>query len=122
MRPTLAWMCSAVVLGAACGGGSSSDSSSTTTVPQVSTTVAATTTSIETTTTTTEPSGLLPVPEELPLPPVASLVDVQVTLTPLLDIPHLLGMAWSQMAGYFFLITQDGQVFRTPPDFSSSEM
>ncbi|MFM8483228.1 MAG: PQQ-dependent sugar dehydrogenase [Actinomycetota bacterium] len=122
MRPTLAWMCSAVVLGAACGGGSSSDSASTTTVPRVSTTVAATTTSIETTTTTTEPSGLLPVPEDLPLPPVASLADVQVTLTPLLDIPHLLGMAWSQMAGYFYLITQDGQVFRTPPDFSSSEM
>ncbi|MFM7125805.1 MAG: PQQ-dependent sugar dehydrogenase [Actinomycetota bacterium] len=115
-------MCSAVVFGAACGGGSSSDSANTTTVPRVSTTVAATTTSIETTTTTTEPSGLLPVPEDLPLPPVASLADVQVTLTPLLDIPHLLGMAWSQMAGYFYLITQDGQVFRTPPDFSSSEM
>lgn len=122
MRPTLAWMCSAVVLGAACGGGSSSDSASTTTIPEISTTVAATTTSIETTTTTTEPSGLLPVPEDLPLPPVASLADVQVTLTPLLDIPHLLGMAWSQLAGHFFLITQDGQVFRTPPDFSSSEV
>lgn len=122
MRSTLAWMCSAVVLGAACGGGSSSDSASTTTVPDVSTTVAATTTSIETTTTTTEPSGLLPVPDDIPLPSVASLADVQVTLIPLLDIPHLLGMAWSQLAEYFFLITQDGQVFRAPPDFSSSEL
>lgn len=121
MRPTMTWMCGAVVFVAACGG-TSSDSAGTTSVPVVSSTVAATTTSIETTTTTTEPSGLLPVPEDIPLPPVASLAEVQVTLTPLLDLQHLLGMAWSQLAGYFFLITQDGQVFRAPPDFSSSEM
>lgn len=117
----MAWTCSAVVLVAACGG-QSSDTAGTTSVPAVSSTAAATTTSIETTTTTTEPSGLLPVPEDVPLPTVASLADVQVTLTPLLDIPHLLGMAWSQLAEYFFLITQDGQVFRAPADFSSSEL
>ena len=107
---------------AACGGSAQTTiETSTSTVPPT-TSAAPTTTVAATTTTTTLPSGLLPVPADHPLPPVASLADVQVTLTPLLDIAHLLGMAWSQIEGYFYLITQDGQVFRSPPDFSSSEL
>jgi len=124
MRWKTAFFCGAALLISACG---SSDSSSTATTPVTpappSTSLPApTTTVIETTTTTTQPSGLLPVPVDHPLPPVASLANIQVTLTPLLDIPHLLGMAWSQIEQYFYLITQDGEVFRAPPDFSSSEL
>lgn len=106
-------------MGAGCGGTTTTVSISTI---SSTTSAAPTTTVLETTTTTTEPSGLLPVPDDVALPPVAALADVQVTLTPLLDIPHLLGMAWSQLATTFFLITQDGQVFRTPADLSSSEL
>lgn len=121
MRRAAICMCSVFLFGAGCGDSSSPKTASTTSL-LTTTTAAPTTTVAETTTTTTQPSGLLPVPENVPLPPVASLADVQVTLTPLLDIPHLLGMAWSQLADVFFLITQDGQVFRAPQDFSTSEL
>lgn len=112
-----------LLLVAACAGSSSSteDPTASTSAPTITTLAATTTTVAQTSTTTTQPSGLLPVPEDLALPPVASMANVQVTLTPLLDIPHLLGMAWSQIENYFFLITQDGEVFRAPPDLSSSE-
>jgi len=89
--------------------------------------LASSTTSLEATTVpestmTTKPSGVLPVPEDVPLPPVSQLADVQVTLTPLLQIEHLLGMVWSELAQSFYLITQDGQVHRAPLDLSTSEL
>ena len=116
------FVCGAIILGVACGGPSGSVTPVITSVPVTTTASPQTSTTIRTTTTTTQPSGILPVPEAFPLPPVAALADVQVTLTPILDIPHLLGMAWSQLADTFFLITQDGQVFRAPRDLSTSEL
>lgn len=99
--------------------------SSTSSTPETTTTLPSPTTvvtTIATTTTTTEPSGVLPVPDDVPLPPIASLADLQVQLTPILQIDHLLGMAWSEKTQSFFLITQDGQVYRTTRDFSTTDM
>lgn len=104
----------------ACAGGS--ETAETTTTSLAPTTSIAATTTVPETTTTTEPSGVLPVPADVPLPPIAQLAQLNVTLTPLLQIEHLLGMAWSQKAESFYLITQDGQVFRAPADFSTSDM
>lgn len=124
MRRVLALSCGVVLVAAACSGSGSSpaETSASTSLAATTSTLGTTTTVAETTTTTTLPSGLLPVPENVPLPSVASLANVQVTLTPLLDIPHLLGMAWSQIEQYFYLITQDGEVFRAPSDLSSAEL
>jgi glucose/arabinose dehydrogenase len=120
-RSPFALIMAALLALPACGGGAATES--TTTVALTTTSVAPSTTAApETTTTTTEPSGVLPVPEDIPLPPIAQLADLQLTLTPLLQIEHLLGMAWSQKAQFFYLITQDGHVYRAPQDFSTSEL
>ena len=75
-----------------------------------------------TTTTTTLPPGLLPVPADDPLPPVSRLENVSVTLTPVADITLALGMAWSEIEGYFYIITQPGQVYRADRDFTTTEL
>lgn len=123
MRRAMTFSCGALLIIGACGGGDeSTDQTTSSNVPTTSSVPPTTTTVVETTTTTTLPSGILPVPQDHPLPAIATLADVPVTLTPLLDIPHLLGMAWSEIDQFFYLITQDGEVFRAPPDFSSSEV
>lgn len=122
MSRVFALFCGVVLIATACGGSNSSSVETTISTSAPPVTMATTTTVVQTTTTTTLPTGLLPVPDDAPLPPVASLANVQVTLTPLLEIEHLLGMAWSQIEQHFYLITQDGQVFRSPPDFSSTEL
>ena len=123
MRRAMTFLCGALLIIGACGGGDETANQTTSSsAPTTSSMPPTTTTVVETTTTTTLPSGLLPVPPDRPLPAIATLADMQLTLTPLLDIPHLLGMAWSEIEQYFYLITQDGEVFRAPPDFSSSEV
>lgn len=109
MRLAMTFSFGALLVIGSCGGASD-------------TTVQTTSSTAIETTSTTLPSGILPVPPDHPLPAKATLADVQVTLTPLLDIPHLLGMAWSEIEQYFYLITQDGEVFRAPPDLSGSEV
>lgn len=117
----LAMITSSLLAVSACS--TSAESIATTAVLETPTTIVSTTTPAESsTTTTTEPSGVLPVPEDVPMPPVAQLADLQLTLTPLLQIEHLLGMAWSEKAQFFYLITQDGHVHRAPEDFSTSEI
>lgn len=111
----------ALITISACSSGTEPEPTKTSAAPESSTSLAPTTT-IAATTTTTEPSGVLPIPDDTPMPPVAQLADLQLTLTPLLQIEHLLGMAWSQKAGFFYLITQDGHVYRAPEDFSTSEL
>lgn len=106
----------------ACSSGAEPEPPMTTASLESTTTGAAPTTTVPETTTTTEVSGVLPVPEDVPLPPVTQLANLQLTLTPILAIEHLLGMAWSEKAQCFFLITQDGQVHRAPKDLSSSEI
>ena len=123
MRLAMTFSCGALLVIGACGGASeTTDQTTSSSAPTSSTNPPMTLTTAIETTSTTLPSGILPVPPDHSLPAVASLVDVQVTLTPLLDIPHLLGMAWSEIEQYFYLITQDGEVFRAPPDLSSSEV
>ena len=75
-----------------------------------------------TSTTTTLPSGLLPVPNDDPLPPVASLQNIPLKLTPVAHIVLTLGMAWNQIEGYFYIITQEGEIYRAPRDFSTTEL
>ena len=123
MRRAMTFSCGALLIIGACGGGGENANQTTSSsAPTTSSMPPTTTTVVATTTTTTLPSGILPVPPDHPLPAIATLADVKVTLTPLLDIPHLLGMAWSEIEQYFYLITQDGEVFRAPPDFSNSEI
>jgi glucose/arabinose dehydrogenase len=129
---TVVALVATLTLVAACSGDSegTDDSSATTTsatteiAPAPTTTPAATTTTEPepTTTTTTLPPGLLPVPADVPLPPVDSLQNVAVTLTPMADIPLALGMAWSEIDQSFFIITQPGEVYRATRDFASTEL
>ena len=78
------------------------------------------TTSPKTTTSTT--SKPPPPPNFDPLPPSSELEKLDLKLTPVADIPLALGMAWSDEQQYFYVITQKGEVFRTPPDFSTIEI
>ena len=123
MRLAMTFSCGALLVIGACGGASeSTDQTTSSSAPTSSSNPPMTLNTAIETTSTTLPSGILPVPADHPLPAMATLADVQVTLTPLLDVPHLLGMAWSEIEQYFYLITQDGEVFRAPPDLSSSEV
>jgi len=76
------------------------------------------TTSPKTTTTSKPP----PLPNFDPLPPSSELEKLDPKLTPVADIPLALGMAWSDEQQFFYVITQKGEVFRTPPDFSTIEI
>ena len=94
-----------------------SNSQTSTLAPQA---VGISTTSPKTTTSTT--SKPPPPPNFDPLPPSSELEKLDLKLTPVADIPLALGMAWSDEQQYFYVITQKGEVFRTPPDFSTIEI
>ncbi len=81
-----------------------------------------TSTTSQNTTTTTTISKPPPLPNFDPLPPTSELDKLDLKLTPVADIPLALGMAWSDEQQYFYVITQKGEVFRTPPDFSTVEL
>ncbi len=81
-----------------------------------------TSTTSQNTTTTTTISKPPPPPNFDPLPPTSELEKLDLKLTPVADIPLALGMAWSDEQKYFYVITQKGEVFRTPPDFSTVEL
>ena len=94
-----------------------SNSQTSTLAPQA---VGISTTSPKTTTSTT--SKPPPPPNFDPLPPSSELEKLDLKLTPVADIPLALGMAWSDEQQFFYVITQKGEVFRTPPDFSTIEI
>ena len=93
-----------------------------TTTTLVESTTAPSTNVLASTTTIAVNSKLPPVPDDAPLPPTSDIKDLSLKLTPVADVPLALGMAWSEEQGFFYIITQKGEVYRSSSDFSSLEL
>lgn len=80
-----------------------------------------TTSTVASSTTTTDPN-ILPVPDAVPTPAAGVINKVSLQLEVKNDLLHLLGMAWSTREQAFYVITQEGRVYKTPPDLNSPEL
>lgn len=107
---------SIVVLIAGC-----SVKASTSSTESTSDDVVASTTALPATTTTIDPN-VLPVPDATPRPSATVIKKLSLGLKQLNEIPHLLGMAWSTRENSFYLITQEGRVYKAPPELTSAEL
>lgn len=79
------------------------------------------TSTIASTTTTIDPN-LLPIPQSVPPPSTDVVRGIALELKPLNNLLHLLGMAWSTREQAFYVITQEGRVYKSPPELTTTQL